>query len=343
MSTFAISSNIVNSNALNVNSDISCKNGNGSGGRAWTGAEITRTGNGTPKIGYAKCGSISIEEDIYNLKKGTLLDNTCDCEMIVEKQGELLCPPGKFLNTYYPLLKKASCCTTCTDDGKAKTSFGYDKCSFTFKTKNDTDLSCPPNKFLNSLSINQNNAKLNCCSPTLKGENIEKHVVNNEECKKVGIDQNLCNDDNLKDLKHKCKEYGIANCTQEEILKVEEKCNVYGMRYFDSANNKYKNTDSYLNCHVDNFDKLDNYCKENSMGTCNFYNMRQTPSSDINSIKNDIENIDKIQSIYEKKISNFENINAGKMFKNKIFVIIMSIICTLIVIALIYFILKQKQ
>ena len=345
MSAFAISSNIVNSNKLNISSDISCKNNNGSGGRLWSGAQILRDDKGTPKIEYAQCGSINIEEDIYNLKKGTMLDNTCDCEMIDEKQGEMACPNGKYLSTYYPLLKKASCCSSCTPDGKVKTSFKPDDCSIVFKDKNDKDISCPPNKFLRLLSVNQNNAKLDCCSPKLEGEQVEKHNILGEECKKMGLDRKSCTDENFANLKNKCKEYGIGieNCKVDEVLRVEQKCNVYGMKYFDSKDNKYKNTDSYLTCHADNFDKLDNYCKENSLNTCNFYNVRQSPITDVKVIKNDINNIDKIQDIYEKKLDNLENTYVGQIFRYKPFVIMLSVLCFSIIMILIYFIVKKDS
>lgn len=165
----------------------------------------------------------------------------------------------------------------------------------------------------------------------------------NDECKKMGIDSNKCTEENIKNLKNKCTEYGIGieNCTMGNMLGTEQKCNVYGMKYFDFNSNKYKNTDSYLSCHVDNFDKLDKYCEDNSLDTCNFYNMRQTPVSDMKVIKNDVSTMDKIQGIYEEKIDNLENTYVQKIFGNKIFVVISTIICSLIIIALIYFGLKS--
>src|SRR4029079_8705377 len=132
------------------------------------------------KFDYAKCNNIVLKEDINDNKKNSLLDNVCDCELIDGNIDNITCPPGKYLRTYYPLLKKALCCIPCSSDGKIKGTFENKNCFSLFKNKNDYDLNCPSENYVKSLSITGNTNKIECCGVKLEGEKVEQQKkVNN--------------------------------------------------------------------------------------------------------------------------------------------------------------------
>lgn len=143
------------------------------------------------------------------------------------------------------------------------------------------------------------------------------------------------------EINKKCKKYGLDSCTADTINATEAKCNTYGMRYYDSTANKYQNTDSYLKCHNDNFDKLDNFCKQNNLQTCNFYTSRQQPLNNISQIQTDVGTLDKINGIYESKFNNGNDFNILDGLQGNIPVIaILVLLCFLITIGSIYLVLK---
>lgn len=251
----------------------------------------------------ANCGAITLNEDIYNLKKGTVLSNLCECEDVTGVPGKTLsCPSGKFINTFYPLLNKVTCCKNCSEDNTAKTSYDDKHCSVVFKDSTAVNQSCPTNNFLKSVTITQANTKLECCAPTLTGTVVQKANQLDDSCEALGISKDKCNADFVNEVKSRCKEYGTEFCNLTNLQNVEGKCNTYGMRYYDINENKYKNTDSYMSCHNDNFPKLDSYCHDKGMSQeqCNFYNIKDKP---INDLQHDIINIDAIESSFEKKLS----------------------------------------
>ena len=303
--------------AVTTNKAISCNDG-----KIWSGFLLTKGGQDQSAIQTAKCGNIVAQNDIYNLKKGDQLSNLCECEVISEKNGDISCPAGKFMTDYNSTTKKATCCMLCNNDNTVKGTYDQKDCSIVFKDKNIVDVNCPNNNFLNSININSNNSKLSCCSPMLKEYDRTGTTIQTET--KIQTSSDI-----------KCKEYGLEPCSAELIKSTEAKCNQYGMRYFDSVDNKYKNTDSHMVCHVDNFAKLDTECKDNSVSSCNVYNVRQNQLSDIKRIKTDIGNIDAIQNVYEKKFSDLGI--AG----NKTLTITLIILGLLVTIMAIYIVLKN--
>lgn len=353
--SFAITSNTTNSNKSN-NGAISCKGNTGLIGGIWSGFELSQNVSGTPQMEYAKCSNVSLQNDIYNLKKGSLLDNTCECEIVAETNGEITCPAGKYITTYNSTTKKGICCELCSSDNKVKTSYRPTDCSIAFKEKNIHDVSCPNNTFLKSINVNQNNSKITCCRANLQeGSTQENNLLPKASTEahnlplKVSTETNnspkvSTETNNLPTVSsetnnmntNKCKEYGLSVCTSEAINLAETKCNQYGMKYYDSTDNKYKNTDSYLGCHIDNFGKLDEMCKQNSVTPCNFYGIRQQSWNDITTIKNDISKIDAIDGIYEQK---FNSMGLGG---NKMLVIILIILGLIITVLAIYIVVKNK-
>jgi len=295
--------------------DVVGKNNNGitcTDGKIWSGFKISRNQQGEPSMQTAKCGNIVAQNDIYNLKKGDQLNNLCECEEINEKNGEFTCPSGKFITNYNPSAKKASCCILCNGDNSVKGTYDPKDCNILFKDKNVLDVTCPDNTFLGSININSNNSKLSCCSPNFKNQTQSPQTDNPN-----------------------CKKYGLEQCNMDLIKSTEAKCQEYGMRYFDSTDNKYKNTDSYMDCHIDNFSKLENLCKEHNINPCNFYSLRQNQLTDIFKIKNDIGKIDAIQGIYEQKFNDFG------LAGNQTLTIILVILGLLVTVMAIYIVLKN--
>lgn len=340
MSSIQYTSDIVNSNTLNKETDISCKNQDGSGGRILSGFKYGRDDTGY-KIELAKCSSVKIDENIFGLQKGTEFSKTCDCEMVEAQNGSVTCPNEKFLNTYYPLLKKGSCCKPCNNEGKIKVSVDEKNCFPVVKSESDNDASCPDKLFMKNINFTNGTAKIECCAAKFEGDIVEKQNVANDECSKMKIPKELCSNEFMNTLKNKCKEYGIADCNYDAVRNIESKCNSYGMRYFDTLENKYKNTDSSMNCHADNFLKLDNQCTKNNVNSCSVYNLRDSQSNDVQSLKKDISNIDTIQNAYDKKFDEMGNSVIGNFFGNKMLVAIMFVLCIVLISTIVYFIVKK--
>jgi|688.fasta_scaffold182766_2 hypothetical protein len=361
MSDVIISSNTVENNKLN-HEEWSCTDVVNPNGRVWSGVGYNNTKN-------LQCSNIQLEQDLYDVKKGTQIDNYCDCEIINTTSNGFKCPSGKYISAIYPKSGKASCCNVCDVDKKIKTYYDDSDCSVVVNNgsnPNNKSIMCSPNSFITSVKELRPGVEVGCCKPKFKSTN--QSIQNpppvqpaqtptplpvqpqqnassllNDQCKKYNITQDNCNENNIKSLQDRCKEYGIDNCNNDELRKIEQQCNGYGMRYFDSIDNRYKNTDSYINCHVDNFQKLDQTCKDNSLDTCNFYNINRNQQDGLNEIKTNIVTIDKIQDIYENKISNLESSSISKFINNKQLMICLSIILFLIFGVIIYFIIINKK
>ena len=339
MAKIPTSPDIVDSNKLNTSNDITCKGVGDPGGKIWTGFQVTKNDKGEFIYDLAKCGNVRLNNNINELKKNTSLDNICECELIDAEPGYINCPAGKFINTYYPITKKVSCCKPCTFDNKIKATNDSKTCLNIYKTKNDTNLTCPSDQYLKGFSLTPNTTKLDCCHIKLEGSAVEKQKILDENCKKMGLTNEKCNKENLNNMTKLCKLYGINECNEESLKNIEDKCNLYGMKYYDTKENKFKNTDSYITCHVDNFTKLDNSCKNDGIKECNFYNIKQKQINDINNLKQDISSINKIENEFEKELINLKNI--GSQYKLPI-IIFAVIICLLIIGLIIFIIIKKK-
>jgi hypothetical protein len=310
-------------NKINTTGELVCNNG------VLTGLNTSVGKNNALVIDSANCGNIKLEDDIYNLKKGSLVNKLCECETVTGTNGVVSCPNGKFINTLYPLVNKAVCCRTCSPDEKTKTTYTQKKCSIVFKDRSDKNQTCPNGTFLKSISINSSNTKMECCYPEFEGE-----VEMDDECGALGLNKDKCNVDQMKELKHRCKEYGANNCNVNSLKNLENKCDSYGMRYFNSDENKYKNTDSYMTCHKDNFEKLDKYCESNNIENCNFYEIKDKHVKDL---QVDVSNIDGIQDSFENKLKIIPNTFTAKLF------IFLSLCVLLLVVILIIYLYRNKE
>jgi len=335
-----LSFEIIDSNKLNASGDISCVDFKGSGGRIWSGVQVEREDNGKPIFKYAKCARIKPEEEIYHFKKGSSLNNYCDCEIVEATEGKMICPQNKIMSTYYPLLNKASCCSPCYGkNGDLKASFPDGQCRWETKKPEIKDVSCPEGQLMKSFEINNLLSRVECCAPQLNGEYIDKHTTMMENCNNMELSEEECDEKIVGDLKDKCNKYGIRNCTLDEIKKVEDKCDKYGMKYYDTVTNNYKNTDSYLKCHTNNFDKLDQQCARNNINKCNFYELRDNNIDSVSSIKSDLINIDKIEDVFENKMKAIEL----KINISRILLFLFISIITVVLLVILLFIYKKHS
>jgi hypothetical protein len=330
-------SEIVDSNKLNSNKDFSCKNDWNSEDRIWTGFQFQRNDKNEPVYEFIKCGNVKLENDFNEFKKDSLISKACDCELVDSTNGTIECPNGKFINTYNPSTKKTLCCKLCTTDNSLMVTNEPSGCASSYNSKNETNLSCPKNQFLKGVAITPNTSKIECCQVKLEGDNLNKYKQLEEDCKKMGIDK--CEIDKVNDMKKYCKMYGISDCSKTTLQNVENKCGLYGMRYYDTSDNKFKNTDSYIDCHTDNFNKMDALCKNSDVTTCSFYNLRQKHVNDINNLKKDIENIDKVEDFFEKTVNELKKATSNY----KLPVVIFSIILFLLLIGLTVFYVISKN
>lgn len=298
-------------------SDVTCKGG------VWSGLQFTRSPKGEIKYNQANCNN-----KMPPFGDSTM-DKACDCELIDAKDGNTTCPKNKFINTHYPLLGKTSCCTPCSADMKTKATYEPKNCTNIHKDKSATDLNCPDNTFLRGISITDNTSKLECCSA--KFETNDK-----TDCEKMGLE--ICNGQTINNAKNLCREYGLTDCTTKNIMDIEAKCGQFGLRYIDSKDNKHKNTDSYLVCHVDNIDKLSKQCMDKKMAKCDFNELK---NAEINMIKNDIGNIDKIQNIYDNKFSKIDNSIISKVFSNRTFLITALVIILFFIIVVLFVVVRK--
>lgn len=337
--TIHLSSEIIDNNKLNTNDGISCVNLSNSGGRIWAGIDIEREKDGMPIFKSAKCAHLKPEDEIYHFKKDSFLDNYCDCELVDTKEGKLSCPSNKMISTYYPLLNRATCCSPCSSDNKLKTIFPDDQCKWETMKPEVKDVSCSPSQYMKSFEINKLLSKIECCTPQLTGEYLDEHNNNSKECNNMELDAEECNEKNVKNLMDKCNQYGIKTCNMNEIKRIEDKCDKYGMKYYDSTTNTYKNTDSYLSCHLENFDKLDQQCAKNNISNCNFYELRDNNIDSVTSMKSNFINIDKIEDIFETKFKAIET----KIIISKILLFLFILIITIIVLIILFFIYKKHS
>lgn len=289
----------------------------------FSGFNISRDNINSPVLKQAQCSGFDVKENLYNLKKGDKITNTCNCETIAETNGEIMCPSGKYITSYSPSTKSAKCCSLCDAAKSVHNTDGT--CSVVFKDNSVNNISCAANEFMKGFNINKNNTKISCCSTNLIGQS-------NDKCSKYGLDANNCNDNIIDQMANKCKEYGLNICTIETIKATEQKCNDLGMRFFDPIENKYKNTDSYMMCHSDNFAKMEESCKTNDVSVCNFYNLKDKQTKDI---KNDIIKLDAIQTAYEKEL------NEMTLAKNKILGSILIFFCFVLTGLTIYIVVKK--
>ena len=329
------SSDVINSNKLNTTTDISCQNNDKTGGRVWSGFKFGGDNTGY-KIEFAKCSNLKLEEDAYNMQKGSELGSACDCEMVNEQNGLVNCPNDKFLSTYFPLLKQGSCCMPCSADGKVKAGVDSGNCFPVTNSKDVTDVSCPDKTFIKNMQLIDGGSKLECCATKVSGAGVEKHNATNSNCASMKIPAELCSNEFSNTITAKCKEYGMANCDYESLREVESKCNTYGLRYLDTLTSKHQNTDSSVICHADNFDKLDSQCTKNGVSACSVYGLRDGQAGDVGSLKKDVVNIDKILGV-------MENSWVNKVFGNKTIAIVILSVFIVILLAVVFLVITHNS
>jgi len=264
----------------------------------WMGFQFTRGQNNSLSYSTAKYGNIK-------LANGELVNNISDCEYIEPKNGTLECPDGKFIAGYDQVNNKFMCCKISTSDQIYANPVN---CESFYHPKEVTDLKCPDNKFLRRFVITPNTSMIECCAINVDRSPVTKEIM--------GL----------------CKTYGVNNCTKDSLKNTTDMCQKFGMRYYDVDEMRYKNTDSYMNCHVDNFDKLQDNCKKKGLQECSFYNLKNKDDHDLENVKESIISIDQIEGRLEKSF----------LVEYKVAILAFgSIILLLMVILIIYIIMKN--
>lgn len=337
---------IMMSNKLNVSGDISCRDINNSGGRILAGVQIERTKDGKPGFLYGSCATVRPKKKIYKMREDQYLDQYCDCQLVDVENGRATCPNGTALSTYYPLLNKASCCSPCFDGGKIKASFPSTNCQMITKDVKENDISCPAGQYAKSFEINNLLSKIECCTPDMTGEYLEKHNQLMNSCKLMGMAEEEmmeeCDPVEVEKLKSDCNKYGIleTECTKNKVLDVQAKCDQYGMRYWDPPTNSYKNPDSYINCHQGNFQKMDDECARKDIKVCNFENLKGYNYESLKELKNKLLNMDNIKKFINGEIKKVEKMVS---FSNIILFTMISLLSLIIIIVAVVYLFRGRK
>jgi hypothetical protein len=279
----------VNNTDLNFSTDISCKGVENSGGKIISGFAFEKDNNAKYNIKTSNCANLKLATNVGDIKKGVVLDEVCDCEIVSINNNILTCPKNKFIKTYFPTLNKISCCSPCTNNGTIKTEFNDDKCQDVLINPTTHIAMCPKDMFVSKIDLQ--NSKISCCPPVIGGSYGQEIMKINEKCKQMGIDNNICMNDSsniVKRLEETCKKYGIKDedCKYNNIINFEKKCDTYGMKYTSIDGGQVKNPSSYLECHKNNFDDLDRFCTQNSITPCNWENIQIWKDNSNSNIKN---------------------------------------------------------
>lgn len=271
---------------LNFSTDISCKNAENGGGKIFSGISIN--GSDKNKINHAACSNINVNLPIKNYSIGTQLNESCDCEIRNLVGGEVKCPEGKFVKSYYPNLKKVTCCSPCIESGNIKGTNNNDNCMYKYaqidKTQKHTNLTCPNNSFIRGFGITENTAKIECCDPALGGSYAVEQSIMKHRCDELGISESECTQKMIDQFEDYCKKYNIYQCDNESIEKYKNSCYDYGFKY-RLPNGKTKNLESTIDCHNDLIHETKKDCAARDLPDCTIQNLNSVSYNTMNAIR----------------------------------------------------------
>ncbi len=290
---------------LNVSEHLSCEEEGVGGGRVWNGAIISKNKDGLT-VDSIKCGGLKTIKDIYTAEKDTVLDNLCNCEMVDTNGPTVTCPSGKYIRTHYPLLDKALCCAPCTA-GQTIIGSAHTECSMVTKDPNKSVISCPTGTFMNELVVTQTSAKAKCCAAVPSGSYGDKQQKLEEKCIKLRIPQTDCTQMNVDLAEKYCGIYGIEKCDIQSLNDVERQCQGYGMRYFDTKTNKYQNPTASMECHTDNFGKMEERCTREGVRECTVTVLDEKDEDTHMRVVDVLGDVNGIQGIYETKFKRVDD------------------------------------
>lgn len=261
-------SDIVNNFQTAANDEISCR-GLEDEGRAISGVQITDDKN--PKVKSAKCSQMKLVKDVYNIKKDTKFNKSCDCELVTAINNKIVCPSGKFLSTVHPELDKGVCCKPCTTDNSLKlsaTNLCENRVLDVLGKRLDTQ--CPRGGLVKEAHIMPNGIKVQCCNPSLEGETYEKQKALEEECLKMNIFAvGQCTRESVDEIKNRCTSYGITDdCTFDKVHALEAKCLAVGL---DTKSMIRANPNNM--CSLDNISKIEQECQNLKIDQCTLSNI----------------------------------------------------------------------
>jgi hypothetical protein len=154
-------------------------------------------------------GVYKTSEDTQHLCKCTTLDVPKDSQI-----GDITCPTGQFVTTYYPLLNKVDCCSACgVTDVKYSVPDGCE----------------PSTNFLSDLSMFYDNPHFS--------NNIPMGNQLRTKCSNVIDPNEVCDESAMSSVKDKCILYDIdtSKCNDNTIKNVEQNCMTHELKYFDTA------------------------------------------------------------------------------------------------------------
>jgi hypothetical protein len=238
----------------------------------------------------------------------------CGCKIIKNNDNTLKCPEGKFLRSYYPLLKKGVCCSPCTQNENIIVGVDKKNCysiqNNSMSTEHETELKCRDNHYINEIHMGDKSIKGQCCPPKLGGNYADEQHKLEKKCDNYGLDN--CNKKNIEEIDKYCKQYDVKNCTNENLNNIEAECKKLGMRVYDRKNGNYFNADSFMECSSENVENLTRLCKQEGIEKCNWTKVKEVTKDDINNINKTVEIINDIQEIYGKKINSLEKNNESE-------------------------------
>lgn len=343
-----LTTNPIDNFELNKSTDISCKEDDIIGTKLMSGVSFTSTNNKI-KINSAKCSNLKLGNDIMNLKKGAMLNELCDCESVDQVDNNYSCPNNTYLRSYFPNTGKILCCSPCNSSNNLMVKNNARYCKNIYTRANNINNQCPQNSLITGFKSVGKDIVVNCCKPFESGQLVDQQNALNQECKSMGLDS--CSASNIQELKNNCKKLGLIDCNKTNIENLQKKCDSYGMKYFDLNQQKYINSDSYLDCYINNFSKMDEICKNNSIDNCNWYNLSNSKLKTLQLSTNNINNLEKIQNQLNNNYLNNQNmfeeelviLNNKLSKKQQIFWIVLGCFSIILIIIIVIIIINWLQ
>jgi hypothetical protein len=259
------SSESITNNNLNLSNYISCEEEGMGGSKLIDSVYVIPSENNKFALSKGTCSNILYDSTSNNL---------CGCSIIDMNNGKIECPQNTFLRKILPESNKGVCCRPCMDNNITITTDSR-ICRPIIKTTSD-NIKCPDNSYVTKIDMSLKDPTITCCKPKIvePESSVEQKSKLATMCGTMGLADEDCDQSNLDKLNNQCSTLGVSPCTVEELDNIEEKCGNYGMRYFNRKDNQYMNTDSPINCHSNNFEKLDTMCQKYGLDVCSIYGIQ---------------------------------------------------------------------
>lgn len=261
-------------NNLNLNNYISCEEEGMMGSKLLDSVYTMSTGtanNNRYTLSSGTCSNILYSPDETTTP---MSNNLCGCNIVNMDNRKIKCPPNTFLRKILPQNKKGVCCKPCMDNYNISTDSRICR-PITKSTSNK--MVCPDSSYITGIDMNLKDPMITCCKPKVTKIQTEVEAEQQDDlqnlCANVGLNEN-CNQSDLDKVTNFCTTLGVTPCKIQDLDTIEEKCGNYGMRYYSRKDDKYMNTDSPIECHNSNFEKLDTMCEKYGLDICSVYGIQ---------------------------------------------------------------------